>query len=67
MEVCCLSLVVIITNNVCWIVMQFIYTGKGFFEKTEADSNYITEHPRDDISNLYLCTVCHKRFTVKGL
>jgi len=30
--------------------------------KTEADSNDVTEHPRDDKPGPYLCTVCDKRF-----
>ena len=34
--------------------------------QTEADSNDITEHPRDDKSRPYVCTVCDKRFTTKG-
>ena len=34
--------------------------------KTEADSTDITEHPHDDKSRLYVCTVCDKRFTTKG-
>ena len=33
--------------------------------KTEADSNDIAEHPHDDKSRPYLCTVCDKRFTTK--
>ena len=33
--------------------------------KTEADSNDI-EHQHDDKSRPYLCTVCDKRFTVRG-
>ena len=33
--------------------------------KTEADSNDITEHPHDDISRPYLCTVCDKRCRTK--
>ena len=33
--------------------------------KTEADSTDITEHPRDDKSRPYVCTVCDKRFTTK--
>ena len=36
-----------------------------FEMKTEADSNDITEHPRDDKSRPYLCTVCYKQFTRK--
>jgi len=31
--------------------------------KTEAGSNDITEHPHDDKSRPYLCTVCYKQFT----
>jgi len=31
--------------------------------KTEADSTDITEHPHDDKSRPYVCTVCDKRFT----
>jgi len=30
--------------------------------KTEADGNDITEHPHDDKSRPYLCTVCDKRY-----
>ena len=33
--------------------------------KTEADSNDINEHPHDDKSRPYLCTVCYKQFTTK--
>ena len=33
--------------------------------KTEADSNDITEHPRDDKSRPHLCTVCDKRYRTK--
>ena len=33
---------------------------------TTADSNDITEHPHDDKTRPYLCTVCDKRFTQKG-
>ena len=33
--------------------------------KTEADSTDITEHPHDDKSRPYVCTVCDKRFTQK--
>ena len=33
--------------------------------KTEDDSNDITEHPHDDKSRPYLCTVCYKQFTRK--
>ena len=38
-------------------------TAQPFEIKTEADSNDITEHPRDDKSRPYVCTVCYKRFT----
>jgi len=38
-------------------------TAQPFEIKTEADSNDITEHPRDDKSRPYVCTVCCKRFT----
>ena len=34
--------------------------------KTEPDSNDITEHPCDEKSRPYLCTVCDKRFTRRG-
>ena len=34
--------------------------------KTEADSTDITEHPHDDKSRPYVCTVCDKRFTMKS-
>ena len=34
--------------------------------KTEADSTDITEHPHDDKSRPYVCTVCDKRFTTKS-
>jgi len=33
--------------------------------KIEADSTDITEHPHDDKSRPYVCTVCDKRFTMK--
>jgi len=33
--------------------------------KTEADSNDVTEHPYDDKSRPYLCTVCDKRYRIK--
>ena len=33
--------------------------------KTEADSNVIAEHQRDDKPRPYQCTVCDKRFTRK--
>jgi len=33
--------------------------------KTEADSTDITEHPHDDKSRPYVCTVCDKRFATK--
>jgi len=33
--------------------------------KPEADSNDITEHPHDDKSRPYLCTVCDKRYRTK--
>jgi len=36
-----------------------------FEVKIEADSNDITEHPHDDKSRPYLCTVCDKRCTGK--
>ena len=32
----------------------------------EADSNDITEHQHDDKPRPYLCTLCDKRFTLKG-
>ena len=38
---------------------------RSFEVKTEADSNDITEHPHDDKSRPYVCTVCDKRFTMK--
>jgi len=34
--------------------------------KIEADGNDITEHLHDDKPKPYLCTVCDKRFTLKG-
>jgi len=43
------------------------HTGESSVEvKPEADSNDITEHPHDDKTRPYLCTVCDKRFTTKG-
>ena len=49
-----------------WHCLMFASTGESSFEvKTEADSNDITEHPRDDKPRPYLCTVCDKRFTRK--
>jgi len=46
-----------------------VYTGMTFEVKIEADSNDsndITEHPHDDKSRPYSCTVCDKRSTRKG-
>ena len=40
-------------------------TGRLIEVKTEADSNDITEHPHDNNSRPYLCTVCDKRYTTK--
>ena len=37
----------------------------SFKQKTEADSNDVTEHPHDDKPRPYVCTVCNKRFTQK--
>ena len=38
------------------------YTGESSCDvKTEADSSDHTEHPHDDKSRPYLCTVCDKR------
>jgi len=34
---------------------------------TAFDSNDVTEHPRDDKTRPYLCTVCDKRFTQKHM
>ena len=33
--------------------------------ESEADSNDVTERPRDDKAKPYLCTLCNKRFTTK--
>ena len=38
----------------------------SFRVKVEPDSNDITEHPLDDKTRPYLCTVCDKRFRQKG-
>jgi len=46
--------------------MHCPYAGTSIEVETEADSLNITEHPHDDKSRPYLCTVCHKRFTQKG-
>ena len=44
-----------------------IFTGETCVTlMTEADSTDITEHPHDDKSRPYVCTVCDKRFTQKG-
>ena len=43
-----------------------VCTGRLMEIKTEADSTDITEHPRDDKSRPYVCTVCNKRFTMKS-
>jgi len=40
-------------------------TGSAVEMNTEADSNDITQHPRDDKPRPYACTVCDKRFTLK--
>jgi len=43
-----------------------VYTGESCFEvNIEVDNNDITEHPHDDKSTPYVCTVCHKRFVTK--
>ena len=43
------------------------YTGETSFEvETEADSNDVTEHSRDNKPRPYVCTVCDKRFAEKG-
>jgi len=43
------------------------YAGENSFEvKTEVDSSDITEHSHDDKPRPYVCTVCDKRFTLKG-
>jgi len=49
------------------IVVCIVYTGMTFALKIEADSNDITEHPRDDKSRPYLCTVCDKCFKTKAI
>jgi len=41
------------------------YTGRLTEVKPEADSNDITEHPHDDKSRPYLCTVCDKWYKTK--
>jgi len=42
-------------------------SGERYFQvKIETDSNDVTEHPRDNKSRPYLCTVCDKRFRTKG-
>ena len=43
------------------------YTGESCIEyDAEADGVDVTEHPHDDKPRPYLCTVCDKRFTMKG-
>ena len=42
------------------------YAGESSFEvKIEADTNDVTEHPCDDKTRTYFCTVSDKRFTTK--
>ena len=44
-----------------------MYPGEICVEvKTEADSNDVTEHPRDDQPRPYVCTVCYKQFARKA-
>jgi len=52
-----------LSYNVC-----ILCPGEGSFEEVNvaADSNDITEHPHDDKPTPYQCTVCDKRFTLKG-
>ena len=57
-----LNIVIVRIMFIYWVY----YTGESSFEvKIEADSDDITEHPRDDKPRPYLCTVCDKRFTRK--
>jgi len=42
-------------------------TGRLIEVKPAADSNDITEHPHDDKSRPYFCTVCDKRYRTKDL
>ena len=44
------------------IFIMFVCTGRSMEIKTEADSTDITEHPHDDKSKPYSCTVCVKRY-----
>jgi len=46
--------------------MHCAYAGTSIEVETDADSIIITEHPQVDKPRPYLCTVCHKRFTMKG-
>ena len=57
----------IVLNFCDVLVLCVYYTGEtSFGVVTEADSNDITGHPHDDKPRPYMCTVCDKRFTMKG-
>jgi len=60
-------LIVIVITIIIVCAFSVHCTDESSFEvKIEADSNDITEHPHDDKPRPYLCTVCDKRFTMKG-
>ena len=47
-----------------WMILMLrcACVGSSSEVKTEADSDDISEQPRDDKPRPYMCTVCHKRF-----
>ena len=45
------------------LMLRCACAGSSNKAKSEADSDDISEHPRDDKPRPYSCTVCHKRFT----
>jgi len=58
---------VTLSSASCNVSYCLYYAGGSSFEvKIEADTNDVTEHPCDDKTRTYLCTLCDKWFTTKG-
>jgi len=61
------ELKLIICRDISMILkLNYVFAASCSQPKTEADSGDITGHPHDDMTQSYLCTVCHKRFTTKS-
>ena len=61
------QLKLIICSDISMILkLNYVFVASCSLLKTEADSRDITAHAQDDKTWLYLCTVCHKRFTAKS-